>query len=473
MSLFRRTFVCGALAGALCLAFSTLALAADAEKITGTLADGTSWEMTKPANWNGTILLDLDGAGFPASAIPANLPPDLAAAAAKAQAERLVNPYKDWLLAQGFATGGTQREPVGYDFLKAVDNLLVVRQHFTEKWGAPKRTIAIGNSRGAFVARLAVERRPDIFAGALLSAGGGGGQIAGLRDRLNALFTLKALINPQAPLKLVNIDNVPAESAAVAALVKEANATPQGRARLALAAAYEQFALWTDRAKAKPAPADYDAQVDQIAQNFAFGNPPSVRAGVEKIAGGNVSWNTDVDYADLLRRSGRSAMVEALYKKAGLDLSADLAVLAKAPRISADPKAVAKEEPQGSYTGKIKGPVVNVDNDDPVDAASYKLSYAQTVKNAGAANLFRLLWADGAGHGGQSSLDRAVGFRLLIRRLDTGKWGDVSLPALKAMGEQIASEKPELGRLTLFDPGPITPALFAWDASNWRTYKGK
>ncbi|HWA21326.1 MAG TPA: hypothetical protein VG735_02900 [Caulobacterales bacterium] len=295
MSPVRRTFVCGALAGALSLAFSTLALAADAEKITGTLADGTSWEMTKPANWNGTILLDLDGAGFPASAIPANLPPDLAAAAAKAQAERLINPYKDWLLAQGFATGGTQREPVGYDFLKAIDNLLVVRQHFTEKWGAPKRTIAIGNSRGGFVARLAIERRPDIFAGALLSSGGGGGQIAGLRDRLNALFTLKTLVNPQAPLKLVNIDSVPAESAAVAALVKEANATPQGRARLALAAAYEQFALWTDRTKAKPAPADYDAQVDQIAQNFAFGNPPSVRAGVEKIAGGNVSWNTDVD----------------------------------------------------------------------------------------------------------------------------------------------------------------------------------
>ena len=57
-------------------------------------------------------------------------------------------------------------------------------------------------------------------------------------------------------------------------------------------------------------------------------------------------------------------------------------------------------------------------------------------------------------------------------RLDTGKWGDVSLPALQAMGQEIAREKPELGRLTLFDPGPITPALFTWDATNRGSYKG-
>lgn len=438
---------------ALCLAWGPIAIAADTESISGTLPDGTRWEISKPANWNGTIILDLDGAVV--SATPR------------------VDPYREWLFAQGFATGGTQREPVGYDFVKAVENLVAVRAQFIDKWGTPKRTLASGGSRGGFVTRIAVERRPEIFAGGLIVAGGGGGQIAGQRDKLNAVFTLKTLVDPAAPLQLVNISNVQAETAALNELVKKASATPEGRARLALASSFEHFALWTSRNKPKPGPADYDAQLDQIAESFAFANPASVRAGVEKVAGGNVSWNTDVDYADLLKRSGRTAMVEALYRKAGLDLKSDLAQLAKAPRIRANPAAVAKEEPLGSYTGKIKGPVVNVDNDDPVDAAPYKLAYLATLKKAGTDHLFRMLWTDTAGHGSIPAVDKAVGFKLLIRYLDTGKWGDTSLAATQAMAAELAREAPGLGESKLFDPGPITPALFTWDATNWGSYTGK
>jgi hypothetical protein len=432
----------------LCLAYGATAHAAEAQSISGTLPDGTRWGISKPENWNGTIILDLDGAGSRSE------------------------PYRDWLLAQGFAAGGTQREPVGYDFVKAVDNLIAVRQEFISNWGEPKRTIASGGSRGGFVTRIAVERRPDVFAGGLVTAGGGGGQIAGQRDKLNAVFALKTLVDPQAPLKLVNIDNVAAETAALGELVKKASASPQGRARLALASSFEQFALWTNRNKAKPAATDYEAQIDQIAENFAFANPASVRAGVEKIAGGNVSWNTDVDYAELLKRSGRVAMVEAAYRKAGLDLTQDLAALAKAPRIKADPAAVARAEPLGSYTGKIKGPVVNVDNDDPVDAASYKLEYLNTLKKAGTDHLFRMLWTDTAGHGSIPAVDKAVGFTLLMRHLDTGAWGDTSLPALQTLAAAIARDNPAMGQSRLFDPGPITPALFSWDASKWGSYKG-
>jgi pimeloyl-ACP methyl ester carboxylesterase len=439
---------------ALCLAWGTVVLAADTESISGTLPDGTRWEISRPANWNGTIILDLDGAGFPG-------------------ATQRVDPYREWLFAQGFATGGTQREPVGYDFLKAVDNLVAVRQHFIDKWDTPKRTLASGGSRGGFVTRLAVERRPEIFAGGLIVAGGGGGQIAGQRDKLNAVFALKALVDPAAPLQLVNIDNVQAETAALNELVRKASASPAGRARLALASAFEQFALWTSRNQPKPGPRDYDAQVDQIAASFAFANPASVRAGIEKVAGGNVSWNTDVDYADLLKRSGRMDMVQAMYRKAGLDLKADLATLAGAPRIKADPAAVAREERLGSYTGRIKGPVVNVDNDDPVDAAPYKLAYLATLKKAGTDHLFRMLWTDTAGHGSIPAVDKAVGFRLLVRYLDTGKWGDTSLAATQAMAAELMREAPQLGQSKLFNPGTVVPALFTWDSSNWGTYTGK
>jgi hypothetical protein len=329
----------------------------------------------------------------------------------------------------------------------------------------------MGGSRGGFVARKCMELHPEIFDGALVSAGGGAGLIVVLHDKLNGVFALKTLVDPASPMTIVNIKDANAENAALTALVAKANSNPQGRARLALAAAFEQFALWTSRGKPKPAPTDYDAQLDQIAENFVFANPPTVRAGVEKVGGGNVSWNTGVDYADLLKRSGRKAMVEALYRKAGLDLNADLATLKRAPRIAADPKAVAKAEKQVSYTGRIMGPVVVVDNDDPVDAASYKLAYRDLLKRTRTDGLLRLVWVDGAGHGGQTQLDRAVGFRLLIRRLDSGAWGEDSVPALLTMAADIARAAPAIGRTTIFQPPPIPAALFTWDSRNWDSYK--
>jgi hypothetical protein len=420
--------------------------------ISGVYPDGTRWGMQKPANWNGTVIVDLDGA-----------PP--------ATPTGRANPFNAWLLSKGYAVGGITREPVGYDFPKAVDYLLTVRQAAIDRWGPARRTLVVGNSRGAFAARKALELRPDIFDGGFISAGGGAGEIAVLRNKLNSLFVLKTLLDPTGSMKLVSIDPA-VENPALNTLVSKARTTPQGRARLAFAAAMQQFALWSSRNAPKPAPDDYEAQLDQIADNFGFGTALTVRAGVEKIAGGNVSWNTDADYGALLERSGRQAMVEALYRKAGLDLQADLALLKRMPRISADPQAVRRAEPLMTYSGKIQDPVVNVDNDDPVDPAADKLAYRRTLEKAGTVGLFRLLWADGAGHGGQTALDRAVAFDLLIERVDTGRWGDASLPALRGRGEKVAaSSSVDLGRLSLFEPPAIAAPLNTWDAGDWGTYR--
>lgn len=431
------------------------------EEISGTFDDGTHWLARKPQDWNGALLLDLDGAGFLQRSSDGPSP----------QPIRRPSAFDDWLLEQGYALAGTTREPVGYDFLKAVDHLLEVRRRFAEKWGVPKRTLASGNSRGAFVVRLGLELYPGVFDGGFMSAGGGAGEIAVLNNKLHALFVLKTLVDPDSSLTIVNVD-VEREMRALNALLAKATATPQGRARLALAAAVQQFAPWSSRDKPKPDPNDYDSQLDQIAENFAFATAVSVRAGVERIAGGNVSWNTNTDYAELLERSGRKAMVEMLYRRAGLDLGADLRSLAKAPRIRANPSAVRRVEGMLTYTGQIADPLVNVDNDDPVDPASDKLAYVRTLQRAGTAHLFRLLWSDTAGHGGPTHLDRAVGFTLLIRRLDTGTWGDTSLPAMRALADDIKrSTRIDLGQITLFDPGPLPEPASVWDAADWGTYR--
>ncbi len=54
--------------------------------------------------------------------------------------------------------------------------------------------------------------------------------------------------------------------------------------------------------------------------NFVFANPIVVRAPIEQLAGGVVSWNHGVNYTDMLARSGRADFVKAMYAKAGISL---------------------------------------------------------------------------------------------------------------------------------------------------------
>ncbi len=441
-----------------CLFYSVTALSqTQIDEISGQFDDGTYWLAMKPENWNGTLLLNLDGAGYRSG---------------NAAPVRRIRAFEQWLFKQGYAMGGITREPVSYDFIQAGAYLMDVRDLFIQEWSEPTRTLAVGTSRGAFAVRMNLELYPDVFDGGFMTAGGGGGEIAVLNNKLNSVFVMKTLVNPDSPLRLVNIDTV-AENAAWAALVEEANSSPQGRARLAFSAAMQQLATWAVPNAPKPAADDYDAQLDQIAQVMAFATAIPVRGGIENIARGNVSWNTDADYEDLLNRSGRRDMVEYFYEQAGLSLADDLELLANTPRISADAGAIRRIEPMTTYSGRIQDPLVNLDNDDVVDPAPDKLAYVNTLKNAGRDHLFRLVWTDIAGHATHSGLEMAVGFSLLINRIDSGQWQDTSVPSLQRMAMEIQAANTELdmGEVHFFNPGPLPEPLNTWDISKWGSYQ--
>jgi len=432
--------------------------------IKGNLADTTPWAIVKPqANWNGTIILDLDGNSVRG---PAPLSTTV-----------------KWLLDHGYAYGGTTRSPVNYNFPQAVANLISVRNEFINAFGVtPWRTIAWGSSRGGFVGRLCMELRPDIFDAAIVMAGGGAGEISTLNRFLDSGFVLKTLVDPTSPMKIVGVPNVPAETAAETAaqtaLVNLANSTPAGQARLALAAAMAQFSPWTVSGTPEPAATDYDAQYAQLVApamgtlNFVFANPIVVRAPIEQLAGGIVSWNHGVDYTSMLARSGRADFVKAMYEKAGISLQEDLKTLKNAPRIAADPNAVAIAEKLMSYTGEIYGPVMNVDNiGDPVDPPPAKMAYRHTLNRAGNEKLFRLAWIRRAGHGGQSDLERITAFVTLINRLDSGKWGDTSAAGMNALALQLAADYEFSNETPLFiEYNGVSQALRPWDVSDWDSY---
>ena len=422
------------------------------EAIAGKLPDGSNFRVVKPARWNGTLVLDLDFANN------LSAPPSVT--------ER-------WMTANGYAIGGISREPVSYRLHQAVDDLLDVRARFIAKWGAtPTRTLTTGNSRGAFVSRIAMERRPDVFLGALVSSGGGAGAVAMHNSKLDGAFTLKHLAD--LPLKLVGFAtqaDATAENNQIQEAVKELRATPLGRARLAMAAAFEQMPTWTN-GEEPPAAGDFDAQLDQVANEFAGAVAVGVRYNVERVVGGVYSWNHGVDYADLLARSGMAPFVKALYAKAGADLDADLRKLAAAPRISADPAAVAKAEQGTSYTGKISGPVINVDNiADPVDADAFKRTYQETVTRAGNGELMRLAWVRSARHSNQSPLERLTGFTALVERLDTGRWPDTSPEAMNARAQRLRTASPlDLGPSRFIAHTP--PAMLRpWNGLSWGSYR--
>ncbi|MBN1850230.1 MAG: hypothetical protein JW932_16790 [Deltaproteobacteria bacterium] len=447
------------------------------EIIEGIFPDGTPWAVVAPEPldlWNGTIILDLDALTF----------------APIMDSQHLV-PVK-WLVSEGYAYGGIIRNVVGYDFKKAVDYLLVVRQTFIEYYGqTPSRTIAFGLSRGSFVARKCMEFYPDIFDAALVWGGGGAGEINTALRIFDGPWVLKTLVDPESPLKIVGISNtsaeIGAEDAALTELVNLADSTPEGRARFSLAAAVQQFGPWTVPGSPEPAAKDYDAQYEQLISpiywgvlNYVYNNPALVMAGLEEYAGGIVAWNNDVNYNQkMLARSGRKDFVVAMYSKAGLGLKglmADLRTLEKSPRIHADPEAVAKIERAGTYTGEIYGPIMNVDSiGDGVDPQSCKKAYANTLRRAGNNKLLRIAWVHSAGHCHETLLEKAAAFVTLINRLDTGKWGDTSARAMNELAFRILSETgPDLIPTTdprFIENHGVRQLLRPWDVSDWDSYQ--
>ncbi|EEF23221.1 conserved hypothetical protein, partial [Ricinus communis] len=134
--------------------------------------------------------------------------------------------------------------------------------------------------------------------------------------------------------------------------------TPAGRARIALAARVAQLPEWSIPANAEPAPDDPQARARGLADSLVRGlvrQALGSRNQIEKLAGGNISANAGVDYGALLAAADGDGLVRGLYRDAGLSLDADLATLAKTPRLTADPKALAYFA-TGTFDGDIAMP---------------------------------------------------------------------------------------------------------------------
>jgi hypothetical protein len=224
-------------------------------------------------------------------------------------------------------------------------------------------------------------------------------------------------------------------------LFAAAQTTPQGQARIALASALGDIPGWFDPSSPEPAPTDYTAQeANQYLWETEVDGPFDfdLRAELEARAGGNPSWTGGVDFWQQLQESPDYNEVKALYHAAGLSLSADIATLNAAPRITPDPSAVAYLKHYIVFNGDLSQPVLTLHTtgDGLVvneDEAQYKL----TVDAAGKGSLLRQVFVSRAGHCTFTPAETIAAFKALIHRVNTGHWGNLSPGALNAVATAL------------------------------------
>ena len=457
----RRAVSFAAVAGLVGSRLAARPAAAESRLLTGTL-DGVEYKIEVPQPWNGTLLLYSHGAVRPGAPNPAmHARPGTEA----------------WLLGQGYALAGSAFGRTGWAGAveSALHDNLALLDHFAAAVGTPRRTIAWGLSLGGLHTALLVQQHPQRFDGALVSSGVVEGAVAFWNLRLDTPFLVKTLLPGATDLEIVHLSDPDAAVARAGQVLAGAQETPAGRARLALAAAVGDVPGWFDPTSPPPAPDDYLAQ--EAAQfrwltTWTLGGLSYFRWETEQWAGGNVSWNTGVDYRRQLERSIARDEVYALYRLAGLDPEADLRALAAAPRIQADPPAAAALD-AFVFDGGLRVPVLTLhttgDGIVPVQSVA---AYARTVTAAGRAGLLRQAFVDRAGHNTITLAELLSALRMLVRRLDTGHWEGGDPADLNA---NAAALGPELNVLTLGVPQPTpaqpnfvdsqpAPFLRPWDA---------
>jgi pimeloyl-ACP methyl ester carboxylesterase len=423
------------------------------ETCNGTLPDGATFLIQIPATWNGTLFLYSHGYVVPGSMNPAQDVGDPATGA--------------FMLAKGYALAGSSYAHTGWAIQEAlIDQIAVLDQFNTLVGKKPARTIAWGHSLGGIITAGLIQRNPDRFAAALPMCGVLSGGVATWNTGLDGAFAFKVLVGDSSSLpgstslQVVDIQNPTANLSLAEAILAAAQTTPQGRARIALSAALGDLPGWFTPLTPEPAPTDFATQETnqflwEQQVDFPFGF--ALRAELEARAGGNVSWNTSVDYRKQLSHSVDKEEVEALYQAAGLDLNADLDALNDAARISANEASVDYLEQNIIFNGQIHIPVLTLHTTgDGLVVVENESAYRDVVDEVGNQRFLRRTFVSRAGHCAFTPAETVTAVQNLIDRLDTGKWPHLDDGVLNA-------EAGALGPLNIFFAGgqivPTPPAF--------------
>lgn len=410
----------------------------------GSFADGATYLIQSPSNWNGTLVLYSHGYVAPGEPNPAYDVGDSVTG--------------DYLLAQGYALGGSSYASTGWAIQQAIPDQMEVLSTFASLVGQPSRTIAWGHSLGGMVTAALVQQYPSAFTAALPMCGVVGGGVGTWNQSLDSAFTFNTLL-AQDSLQVVNITNPYTNYSDAESYLLTAQGSAQGQARIALSAALADIPGWYDTGYPPPAPTDYVDQeanqyewLSQVDFVFAF----YLRAELEARAGGNPSWNNGINYRRQLAKSASYAEVQALYASAGLSLDADLQTLESAARITANTAALQYLTQNIIFDGQISVPVLSLHTEgDGLVVNENETAYDLAIHGAGDEALHRKLFVYRAGHCAFTSGEEIAALQALIQRVNTGKWSGLGATHLNAVAQALGSSynqyAPEYAE---YKPGP-------------------
>ena len=454
-----------ALVGALALTPATSGAQVTTSHYSGTTSDGSQWIADVPSSWNGTLLLYSHGYG---TLLPADAPDPTTQAA---------------LLNMHYALAGSGYDPNG--------SLWALNTAVGDQWGAlaavestvlprrPSHVIAVGQSMGGLISALEDQDSHGRIDGALTTCGIVAGGLNLNNYQLDGEYAMTKLLGSLVPgdqsIQLVNFatsadsqnsaDALQALGEAAQPTVG-AHATPQTQARLALAMAFLNTTTWAPTASGPAGPTDYAGQEGaQYETDFGFPFFPIIpfivtgRYAIEQAVGGNAGWTLGVNFARELATSPFRTEVEALYRQAGLNLSADLNELTRDANITASPLAVRNMIHTSVPTGRLQVPELDMhtigDNLVPVTMENW---YRGLVDRAGSGDLLQQAYVAHPIHCNFQPAELVAGVLAVQHRIDTRRWGSAATPqSLEASASSLAAANPSLGTPSFvpYEPAPL------------------
>jgi hypothetical protein len=384
---------------------------------TGSLADGGSWIADVPTAWNGTLILYSHGFG---TLEPADSPDPAT---------------QTDLLGEGYAlVGSSYSGPSLWALASAKHDQFAALTAIKAKIGRPRQTLALGTSMGGLISAQEAQDANGRIQGAVTTCALLGGAVNLNNYQLDGEYAINELLAPAQRIQLVNYANADQSAEAIkelTAAVTKAQGTARGRARIALAAALLNTPDWLDTT-APPARKNYALLEAQEAawlpQQLAF--VVGSRSAIESAAGGNGSWTVGVKYGTLVQHSAMAAQIKALYRTAGLSLTADERRLTNHADIYPDRAAVKTLTRTSTVTGHLDVPELNLHTiSDQLAPIAYENYYRGLVDNAGSGGLLRQAYVQAVGHCNFTPSELVAGVHTLQQRLATGHWGQSTTAA--------------------------------------------
>lgn len=406
----------------------------------GTLSNGSTWTARVPEHWNGSVVLYSHGYNGGVNNPAVDAPNE-----ATAQA----------LLTRGFALAGSSYAHTGWALDTAVQDQLDTVRALTRITGKPRQVIAFGQSMGGLVSALLAEHGQPIT-GAFTTCGLVGGALNLNNYQFDGTYAAARLLLPGQDVQLTGFTTVAEANATVdvlTAAIHQAQTSPAGRARVALAATLMNMPTWsTGDAPPTDWEAQQQAQYEWMVGILRFVLP--ARVTINALAGGDSSWNAGVDYRALIARSEHFAEVAGLYRQAGQDLDRDLRTLNQGATTTPNPAAVRWLARTSTPTGHLSAPELNIHTiSDFSVPPEFQTEYAGKVARAHDSALLRQAYISRIGHCAFTPAELVAGLLAVHNRVRTGTWGTTTSPESLQRSAQALDLGP--AAYIRYQPGPF------------------